>query len=170
MEFRSPETDAEIRWIADRYEQIGAASIPDYEVTEEGIEEAERFVRAQTLDESWRVVVAVGDATDDLAGMMICHVRNSPLDGTRECSIDAVHVEPSARRHGLGRRFLEEAERWGRARRAARIRTYVARSNGPMHALCLGEGFRETFVELCRPLEEQAPPAGAGARARGKRS
>ncbi len=162
MRFRTPETDEEVRWLALRYEEIGASTIPAYEVTDEGLEEAEGFIRAQLLDESWRVLMVhengedggrAGPPEDDEPiGMMICHLRNSPLDRARECSVDALHVESRARRHGVGQFLIEEAERWGVARGAVRIRTYVARENDPMHKLCRGLGFTERFVELGRSL------------------
>jgi GNAT superfamily N-acetyltransferase len=169
---QEPSSDQEIRWIARRYEEIGAASIPGYAVTKEGLEEAEKFIRAQILDENWNVVVAItDDCRTGSVGMLLCHVRDSPLDGKRECSVDAIHIEESHRGTGLGRILMEHARRWGSERGARRIRTFVAWTNAGMRALCRSQGYAETFVELGRPIEDRVSAGGDrgghGAGARG---
>lgn len=150
MRLVSPSAEPEIAWIAEKYEEIGECSISGYQRTTERLEQAKEQVRGWIQDEHSKVVLVQGDSANSSTplGMLICHIRSSPLDELPECFIDAVYVEATARRQGIGRRLLAEASRWGESRGTKRTKTFVATGNPEMLELCRAFGFEMSFVEL----------------------
>jgi GNAT superfamily N-acetyltransferase len=146
----SPATEHEIAWIAEKYEKIGERSIPGYHSTDDRLEQAKEQVRGWIQNGQSKVLLVRKDAADGSVplGMLICHVRSSPLDEFPECFIDAVYVEASARRQGIGRKLLAEATRWAKAHGARRTKTFVASNNREMLDLCRAAGYETSFVEL----------------------
>jgi GNAT superfamily N-acetyltransferase len=67
-------------------------------------------------------------------------IARATVDG-RWLGFQAVEVDPSARRRGLGRQVMSGLLRWGRDRGARHAHLQVAVDNEPGHALYAGLGF-----------------------------
>ena len=86
-------------------------------------------------------VMFVAEEDDAWVGMAGCSIRAgdpTTLDAT------GMWVTPDARGHGLGERFVEAIERWGRARGAERMEFAVTETNDIAIALYRRLGFRPT--------------------------
>lgn len=64
-----------------------------------------------------------------------------------------VAVIEEARRRGIGRRLMQEAIEWLRARGAPRVILWTATPNESARALFRSLGFRETMVEMTMELK-----------------
>jgi len=152
MRTRRPLNKAEIRWIADAYEEIGVLSIEGYRSTDETLQKAVKLIEFWLEDQDFLVLIGVetGRSGAVPVSMVICHVRASPLDRRAEGVIDAIYVVPRKRRTGTARLLEAEATQWARERGAERMRTFVACWNSPMLAFCERLGYGHAYAELVK--------------------
>jgi GNAT superfamily N-acetyltransferase len=85
-----------------------------------------------------RLVVA--EAEGKVVGLMHVFVRPA-VENPKEAVVQAIVVDASCRRRGVGRRLMAEAERWGseRACRSVALSSNVGRA--PAHAFYAGLGY-----------------------------
>lgn len=102
-------------------------------------EQVERILRAS--DEALRVAVV------DRAIAGLCHAQvydTPPLPGLTSCRrthLDSLVVDPACRRRGVGRRLVDDAIRWGRARGASEVVLTVWQGNEEAESFYEALGF-----------------------------
>jgi GNAT superfamily N-acetyltransferase len=104
----------------------------------------------------------VADVDGEVAGALVARVLAPEPGAEREISsdlaqtrlrIDYLAVDESHRRDGIGKRLVEDAEAWGRARGAAVAETWTYRGSPlSMPFWQDGMGYEERSVNLRKPL------------------
>ncbi|HYZ42393.1 MAG TPA: GNAT family N-acetyltransferase, partial [Stellaceae bacterium] len=98
-----------------------------------------------------RLVVA--EAEGEVVGLMHIFVRPA-VENPKEAVVQAIVIDPSRRRCGVGRKLMTEAERWGDERgcRSVALSSNVARA--PAHAFyaALGYSASATAYVFRKPL------------------
>lgn len=112
----------------------------------------EPLARIQRAGPDPRQRVLVADQHGELAGLIAMNVRYSFVHGVDICHIAALVVAPNWQRRGIGQQFLHEAQRWARARNAARIEVASATHRTDAHAFYRRCGYPETGLRFVRRL------------------
>jgi ribosomal protein S18 acetylase RimI-like enzyme len=133
--YREGDRDAvrELRGVVDREH---ARLMPDYfRVAGE--------VRAPERDSSSEIFVAEGD--EGVCGFVVVRVVETPREATmtprRRAHVEMIGVGERARRRGVGRALMTEAERWAAGRACAEVVLTVWSDNRAAEALYGGLGY-----------------------------
>lgn len=107
------------------------------------------------LSDSRHSISVASDASGRLLGWMQVEHRTS-LEGGERAEIMGLVVDPAARRHGIGRKLVAEAERWASARglRELAVRSNAARDAAHPFYEELGYGRKKTqhvYVKAVEP-------------------
>lgn len=113
-------------------------------------DDAARRIEAMSSDERQQLVVA--DWHGELLGLVaIDFMYYLPL-GATTCRITALSVSAGARRQGMGRRLLREAEALAREAGAARIELTTANHREQAHAFYRACGYEEAALRFVKRM------------------
>ena len=123
--------------------------------------EMERRLERLLSDSHHYVRIAADDSGRLLAWMQVEH--RTSLEGGERAEIMGLVVDPAARRYGIGRRLVKEAERWASARG---LRELSVRSNTARHVAHpfyeeLGYNRKKTqhvYVKALEPVPDPGAP------------
>jgi N-acetylglutamate synthase-like GNAT family acetyltransferase len=113
--------------------------------------------RLSELDRSGRSEVLVAEREGDVAGVLTLHMVPVLHDDGDWCRVTALVVGEAARRRGLARALVAEAEAIARSRGCARIEVTSALHRDGAHELYRGLGFAQVSEHFLKPL---AAPGG----------
>ena len=113
--------------------------------------------RLSELDRSGRSEVLVAEREGDVAGVLTLHMVPVLHEGGDWCRVTALVVGEAARRRGLARALVAEAEAIARSRGCARIEVTSALHRDGAHDLYRGLGFAQVSEHFLKPL---AAPGG----------
>ena len=85
-------------------------------------------------------------------GLAEVSLRADPVPGTRSTPVaflEAIYVDPPARRHGLARALVTHARAWGRAQGCSEFASDALQDNADSLALHRALGFEETTRIVC---------------------
>lgn len=113
-------------------------------------EDAARRIDALSADARQQLLVA--DWHGELLGLVAIDLLYYLPLGATTCRITALSVSPDARRQGMGRRLLREAETLAREAGAARIELTTARHREQAHAFYRACGYEEAALRFVKRL------------------
>lgn len=147
MKIFKPKTEEEIRWIAEAHEEVGELSIRNYRKTPESMKGAIQRIRNWLNDKDFKILIAY-DKADNASvplAVIICGIQKSMVND-KIVFIECLYVSPAKRRTGLAGKLIEEAHKWGKKKKAKRIKALVAYTNFNMMKLCKKLGYCESFI------------------------
>jgi ribosomal protein S18 acetylase RimI-like enzyme len=113
-------------------------------------DDAARRIEAMSTDERQQLVVA--DWHGELLGLVAIDLMYYLPLGATTCRITALSVGAGARRRGMGRRLLREAEALAREAGAARIELTTANHREQAHAFYRACGYEEAALRFVKRL------------------
>lgn len=112
----------------------------------------EAAVRLQCVADDPAQQLIVADWHGDLLGLLAIDLMYYLPLGALTCRITALSVSADARRQGLGRRLLREAEALAREAGAARIELTTASHRQQAHAFYRACGYEEASLRFVKRL------------------
>lgn len=105
---------------------------------------------ARMLEDPARRLVLVAEREGAVVGMVTVQLVVSTAEGGDAGLVEDLVVDAACRGAGVGRRLLEEAEEWARARGATRLQLLADRENDPALRFYARQGWASTRLVCLR--------------------
>lgn len=134
-------------------EQLAAFPVPPWRIPGE-IARADHALLHDALlaSRADTLVLLAEDAGGRAAGVVFASTRLDYFTGKPHAHVEVVALHPASQGQGLGRRLMEEAERWASARGYTAITLNVFEGNTRARALYHRLGYRTETLHLWKPL------------------
>lgn len=134
-------------------EQLATFPLPPWRSPEE-IARADHALLAEALraPHSGTLVLLAEDSDGRPVGVLFVSTRADYFTGSPHAHVEVLALDPAAQGQGLGRRLMEEAERWARGRGYGAITLNVFDGNTRALALYERLGYRTETRHLWKPL------------------